>query len=151
MKLEIGKNITIKMFFRKNIYIKLSKKSDTKKTIKPELYNDLHPEKSLKNTGFKNEEIAKKTIRLIEKRSLKYQFDVVNTMFNRAKHHPHRTTEMEDSMKIFGKWLEKYKKLKVNEDKNYNFLSSFTFNFHYYLVIICIISMFFHCIFQFFY
>jgi hypothetical protein len=41
---------------------------------KGELYNDLHPEKSLKNTGFKDISTAIHTINLISKRSLRYQF-----------------------------------------------------------------------------
>ena len=90
---------------------------------KPDLYNDLHPEKSLKNTGFKNIDIALKTINLVSKRSLKYQFDVINTMYNRAKYHPNKTKHMEEAMKIFKKWLSKYPKLKNKEDKKYKFLS----------------------------
>ena len=97
-------------------------KSKTKST-KPQLYNDLHPEKSLKSTGFKDVFTASNTIKLVSKRSLRYQFDVINTMYNRAKFHPNRTNNMEDAMKLFEKWLKKYPKLKENEDKNYKFLS----------------------------
>ena len=86
------------------------------------LYSDHHPNKSLKNTGFKDIKTAEKTIKLIEKRSLKYQFDVINTMYNRAKYHPHKTKNMEDAMKIFKKWLDQYPKLKKREDKKYPFL-----------------------------
>ena len=86
------------------------------------LYSDHHPNKSLKNTGFKDIKTAEKTIKLIEKRSLKYQFDVINTMYNRAKYHPHKTKDMEDAMKIFKKWLDQYPKLKKREDKKYPFL-----------------------------
>ncbi len=35
---------------------------------------NLHPDKSLKNTGFKDSATANHTINLISKRSLKYQF-----------------------------------------------------------------------------
>jgi len=91
--------------------------------LKPQLYNDLHPEKSLKNTGFKDCEKAINTINLVSKRSLRYQFDVINTMYNRAKFHPHKTIQMEEAMKIFNKWLKKYPKLKKYEDKNYKFLT----------------------------
>lgn len=91
--------------------------------VKPQLYNDLHPKKSLKNTGFKDASTAIKTIKLVSKRSYKYQFDVINTMYNRAKYHPNKTKEMEEAMEIFKKWLEKYPKLKLIEDKNYKFLS----------------------------
>lgn len=89
---------------------------------KPTLYNDLHPNKSLKNTGFKDKETAIKTINIISKRSLKYQFDVINTMYNRAKFHQHKTKQMDDAMNIFFSWLEKYPKNKKNEDKNYPWL-----------------------------
>ena len=41
---------------------------------KAQLYNDLHPDKSLKNTGFKDSATANHTINLISKRSLRYQF-----------------------------------------------------------------------------
>ena len=72
------------------------------------LYSDEHPEKSLKNTGFKNKTMAFQTLRLIKKRSLHYQFTVVNTMYYRAKNHPNRTEKMEEAMKIFKDWLEEY-------------------------------------------
>lgn len=70
-------------------------------SAKKHLYNDFHPEKSLKNTGFKDAQSAEKTIKLVSKRSLRYQFDVINTMYNRAKFHPHKTKDMEDAMNIF--------------------------------------------------
>jgi hypothetical protein len=85
------------------------------------LYSDDHPNISLKGTGFKNSTTAKKTLKLIEKRSLKYQYDVVNTMYNRAKHHPHLTEDMKSAMDIFKKWLNSYNKLKQDEP-NYKFL-----------------------------
>ena len=94
-----------------------------KKSVKSTLYNNFHPNKSLKNTGFKDSKIAYKTIQLVSKRSLKYQFDVINTMYNRAKYHPYKTNAMNDAMKIFYKWLKKYPKLKGIEDKKYPWLS----------------------------
>jgi len=90
---------------------------------KAQLYNDLHPDKSLKNTGFKDRNTAIKTIKMISKRSLRYQFDVINTMYNRAKYHPHITNEMKDAMAIFKKWLKNYSKLKKQEDHKYPWLS----------------------------
>jgi hypothetical protein len=90
---------------------------------KPNLYNDLHPTKSLKKTGFKDKKTAVDTIDLIKSRSIKYQFDVINTMYNRAKFHPNRTKSMEEAMVIFTKWLKNYKKIKKQEDKLYPWLS----------------------------
>ncbi len=90
---------------------------------KAQLYNDLHPDKSLKNTGFKDSATANHTINLISKRSLRYQFDVINTMYNRAKYHPHITDDMKKAMAVFKKWLKNYSKLKKEEDKKYPWLS----------------------------
>jgi hypothetical protein len=104
----------------------MSNKTNSKKSSKKSkstLYNDLHPSKSLKNTGFKDLETAVKTIRLVSKRSLRYQFDVINTMYNRAKYHPNRTVNMDKAMGLFEEWLKKYPKLKAYEDIHYKFLS----------------------------
>jgi len=78
-----------------------------------ELYSNLHPNTTMKGTGFKDEEKAKKTIEIIKFRSPKYQFDVINTMYNRAKFHPNQTPEMKKAMKVFKDWLKKYKKEKI--------------------------------------
>lgn len=60
---------------------------------------------------------------LVSKRSIRYQFDVINTMYNRAKFHPHKTNDMEKAMKIFHLWLKKYSVLRKNENQKYEFLS----------------------------
>lgn len=96
--------------------------SQTKK-LKPSLYNDLHPNSSLKNTGFKDKKTALRTIKLISKRALRYQFDVINTMYYRAKFHPHKTNDMDDAIKIYKEWIKEYKHNKKIEDKSYPWLS----------------------------
>jgi len=78
-----------------------------------ELYSDAHPETTMKGTGFRDEDKARKTIEIIKYRSPKYQFDVINTMYNRAKYHPNQTPKMRKAMKIFKNWLGKYKKEKI--------------------------------------
>ena len=78
-----------------------------------DLYSNRHPNRTMKGTGFKDKKTAIKTIQLIRYRSPTYQFNVINTMYNRAKFHPHQTSEMKDAMKIFLKWLKKYKKPKI--------------------------------------
>ncbi len=83
------------------------------------LYADDHPTTSLQGTGFKDAETATKTLKLIKKRSSKYQYDVVNTMYNRAKYHPHQTSDMKEAMKIYKKWLLEYK---TKKEDNYEFL-----------------------------
>jgi hypothetical protein len=77
------------------------------KKINKSLYEDKHPEKSTKGTGFKNKEKAIDTLKIIKDRDLIYQKQVVNTMYNRAKYHPYQTTEMKEAMKIFKDWLNK--------------------------------------------
>lgn len=74
------------------------------------LYSDDNPEETLKGTGFKDANKAKQTLELVKDRDSIYQFQVINTMYNRAKYHPHRTKEMESAMKIFKRWLRNYKK-----------------------------------------
>lgn len=75
-----------------------------------ELYNDKNPGSTLEGTGYKDKETAKKTIKLIQKRSPIYQKAVVNTMYHRAKNHKNQTKEMKEAMSIFKKWLQKHKK-----------------------------------------
>jgi len=94
-----------------------------KNNSKSKLYADYHPELSTKGTGFKDEEIAKNTIKIISKRCLKYQFDVINTMYNRAKYHPNQTSDMIKAMVIFKRWLDEYIKKKDIENKYKDFLS----------------------------
>ena len=90
---------------------------------KSKLYTDEHPKLSTKGTGFKDEKIALNTIKIISARSLKYQFDVVNTMYNRAKYHPNQTPDMLKAMVIFKRWLGEYTKKKEVENKYKDFLS----------------------------
>jgi hypothetical protein len=78
-----------------------------------ELYSNRHPNRTMKGTGFKDEKTAHRTIQLIRFRSPAYQFNVINTMLNRAKYHPHQTTNMRLAMKVFASWLKKYKKPKI--------------------------------------
>lgn len=73
------------------------------------LYEDKHPKTSLKGTGFKNVDKALQTIKLVKNKPKVYQFQVINTMYNRAKFHPHQTIDMRKAMKVFKKWLNNYK------------------------------------------
>jgi hypothetical protein len=77
--------------------------------INKSLYEDKHPNKSTKGTGFKNKQKALDTLEIIKNFDIVYQKQVVNTMYNRAKYHPHQTEEMKEAMKIYKKWLDKNK------------------------------------------
>lgn len=72
------------------------------------LYEDKHPKKSLKGTGYANKEKALYTINLIKIYDLNYQKQVIITMYNRAKYHRYQTQGMLDAMKIYKKWLKLY-------------------------------------------
>jgi len=74
------------------------------------LYRDDHPETSTKGTGFKDKQKALDTLKIIKNRDLTYQKQIVITMYNRAKFHPHQTKEMTDAMKVYYNWLKKYRK-----------------------------------------
>ena len=78
-----------------------------------DLYSNRNPNRTMKGTGFKDKKTALKTIEIIKFRSPTYQFNVINTMYNRAKYHPHQTSEMRDAMKIFANWIKKYKKPEI--------------------------------------
>lgn len=74
-----------------------------------DLYSDNNPETTIKGLGFKNKDKAIYTINKIKKFDLTYQKNVVVTMYFRAKHHPNKTKDMKEAMKIFEKWMKKHK------------------------------------------
>ena len=80
-----------------------------KKEKNKSLYEDNHPKTSTKGTGFKDKQKALDTLEIIKNRDLTYQKQVVNTMYNRAKYHPHQTDNMKEAMKIYSAWLKKHK------------------------------------------
>lgn len=73
------------------------------------LYEDKHPNKSLKGLGFKDADKALYTLNKIKNLSLVYQIQIVTTMFNRAKYHPYKNNNMIKAMKIYAKWMKKHK------------------------------------------
>jgi hypothetical protein len=79
------------------------------KKVNKSLYNDDHPKTSTKGTGFKDKQKALDTLKIIKDRDMTYQKQVVTTMYNRAKYHPHQTPTMKDAMKVFDEWLIKHK------------------------------------------
>lgn len=77
------------------------------KKVNKSLYEDLHPKTSSRGYGYINRQKALITLDLIKDRDIIYQKQVVNTMYNRAKYHPHQTASMRQAMKVFEKWLQK--------------------------------------------
>ena len=58
------------------------------------------------STGFATAQKAKQTLKNISKYNKTYQKQVVITMYNRAKYHPHRTESMKHAMKIYSNWMK---------------------------------------------
>ena len=61
-------------------------------------------------SGYGTEERAKQTLRNLKGKDKLYQYQVVNTMYNRAKYHANQTKGMREAMKVYKKWLDKQKK-----------------------------------------
>jgi len=70
------------------------------------LYSNDNPDKSI-SAGFKDEKTAIETINKIKKKPHGYQVKVILTMYNRAKYHPHQTSDIKKAMKVYRKWLDK--------------------------------------------
>ena len=85
------------------------------KPINLSLFSDYNPKTTTKGLGFKNKEKALYTINTIKNRSTKYQVNVIATMLGRAKHHPNKTRDMNDAIKLFSEWMKQYKR-KKNEN-----------------------------------
>jgi len=83
-----------------------SKKYDGSGKIKKSLYSN-GVKKPKAKTGYGSEEKAKQTLKNIKNFDKKYQLQVVNTMYNRAKYHANQTKGMRDAMKIYKEWLKK--------------------------------------------
>lgn len=55
-------------------------------------------------------------VALVSKRSLTYQWQTINTLYNRAKHHPKKTKDIETAASVFGQWLkETYPRQKAEQ------------------------------------
>ena len=76
-----------------------------------ELYSDKKPKTTIKGFGYKNAQKAKNTLKKLKtlNKPEVYNFQVINTMYYRAKHHKYRTKDMEEAMKVFKKYLDKRK------------------------------------------
>lgn len=62
-----------------------------------------------KGTGYGTKQKAKQTLQLIKNKPLSYQWQVVNTMFNRAKYHKYQTSGMREAMDVYQTWMKKRK------------------------------------------
>jgi hypothetical protein len=76
------------------------------------LYSNINKSRSRPRTktGYGNAKRASETLKNIKKFDKRYQMQVVNTMYNRAKFHANQTSDMREAMKVFKKWLKRSKR-----------------------------------------
>jgi len=78
------------------------------------IYTNAHPNTTIKGTGFKNAKKAKETIKIINQKlknkniTLTRAKQIINILIQRAKYHPHKTTNMQSAINIFQKWMSKH-------------------------------------------
>ena len=87
---------------------KKSKKGKKSKKVNKSLYSNGKNKPKIKS-GYGSAEIARKTLKNIKGHSRSYKMQIVNTMYNRAKHHKYQTSGMKKAMKIYKSWLSKNK------------------------------------------
>jgi hypothetical protein len=87
---------------------KKTKKSKKSKKVNKSLYSNGKNKPRIKS-GYGSSEIARKTLKNIKGHSKSYKMQIVNTMYNRAKHHKYQTDGMKKAMKIYKSWLSKNK------------------------------------------
>ena len=84
------------------------KRSKKSKKINKSLYSNGKNKPKIKS-GYGSAEIARKTLKNIKGHSRSYKMQIVNTMYNRAKHHKYQTSGMKKAMKVYKSWLSKNK------------------------------------------
>ncbi|XP_054265151.1 uncharacterized protein LOC128988007 [Macrosteles quadrilineatus] len=107
---------------------KAEEEKEVKETLKEEkektsngwnngkLFGTESNENTFQGGGFKDKEKAQETLRLLEGKDTTYQFQIINSMYNRAKVIYKRTTDkdkrknLEESIEVFEEWIDDYKK-----------------------------------------
>lgn len=80
-----------------------------------QLFGTESNENTFQGAGFKDKEKAMETLKLLDGRDITYQFQIINSMYNRAKVIYKRTTDKEkrqnlnDAIEIFEKWIDDYR------------------------------------------
>lgn len=110
---------------KKLVYKTIKNKTKTnnfkyEKNIKNKLFSNNNPETTVLGYGFSNPRIANKTIEDLKNRDIDYQFQVVNTMYNRGLQVIKKTknilsiSNIKKALYIFSDWLKKYKSNKLH-------------------------------------
>lgn len=102
---------------KKQINKQINKQKNIKtKKQKGQLFSDDNPKTTVQGYGFSNLDITNKTLEDLKNRDIDYQFQVVNTMYNRAKEvikrtkNPDTIKNIKQALGIYSKWLNNYKK-----------------------------------------
>jgi len=106
------KKLNVQKLFKKIDRMSTKNKLSRKrlKLINLSLFSDYNPKTTTPGLGFKDKQKALYTLKMIKKRNLKYQVNVVATMLGRAKKHPNQTQGMRGAIAVFNKWMISYKK-----------------------------------------
>lgn len=81
-----------------------------------QLFGTESNENTFQGGGFKDKEKAQETLRLLVGKDTTYQFQIINSMYNRAKVIYKRTTDkdkrknLEEAIEVFEEWVDDYKK-----------------------------------------
>jgi len=81
-----------------------------------QLFGSESNENTFQGGGFKDKEKAQETLRLLDGKDTTYQFQIINSMYNRAKVIYKRTTDkdkrknLEEAIEVFEEWIDDYKK-----------------------------------------
>lgn len=74
------------------------------------LYTDENPATTIKGLGFKNKQIALRTIHLTSQPGARYkQYWTIRAMRERAVSHPHINSDMKEAINVLDEWLRCYK------------------------------------------
>jgi len=99
--------------------VKPDKRSTGEKSVKEDLYTDDNPNDTVKGTGYGDATIARKTLKIIKSVDKQRQMQIVNTLYNRAKHHANQTNDMRAAMSIFKNWIDNNK---IKESTLYKYM-----------------------------
>ncbi len=118
----------------KNTVRQINKTKKLKKGATGQLFSNNHPETTVHGYGFDTPKHAQSTLDDLDNRDIIYQFQVVNTMCERAKEVLKRTKDVEKqrmihaSIKIFEAWLTDYKAKKRGTHENHVYVSTSMIN-----------------------
>ncbi|CAH1404110.1 unnamed protein product [Nezara viridula] len=93
-----------------------------------QLFGSETNENTFQGAGFKDKEKALETIRLLEGRDITYQYQIINSMYNRAKVILRRTTDKDkrnnltEAIDTFEAWIDDYKSNSRSKE-NFSYLS----------------------------